>query len=69
MSALDQTQERNARALEVAGRMVGELIGDIRAGMFDQQVNREERERRRTVMAEEFADLTRKVAARIVTFI
>lgn len=69
MSALNQSQERNARALEVAGRLVSELIGDVRVGMFNMSTSPGEREERRTQMAEEFADLTKKLAGHLVEFI
>lgn len=69
MSNLNSQEERNARALEVAGRIVGELIGDVRLGMFDQRVSPAEREERRTQGAAEIADLTVKVAYGIVGFI
>ena len=69
MSDLSVTQERNARALEVAGRLVCELIGDVRVGMFDQHVDERTRKDRRSQMAVEFGDLTKKLATQIVDFI
>lgn len=67
--SLTPNQERNARALEVAGRLVSELIGDVRVGMFDLHVTPQTREDRRTEMAREFGDLTKKLAGEIVSFI
>jgi hypothetical protein len=69
MSALNNSQERNARALEVAGRMVGELVGELRLGMFDPHVTAETRQIRRTQQAEEIGDLTKKLAGQLVNFI
>lgn len=69
MSSLNNTQERNARALEVAGRMVGELVGELRLGMFNQNATPQVREERRTQVSAEIGDLTRKIANQIVEFI
>lgn len=69
MSALNAGQERNARALEVAGRLVSELIGDVRVGMFNLSDNPQVRADKRTQMAKEFGDLTKKLAREIVDFI
>lgn len=69
MGNFSNQQARQAHALEVAGRIVSELIGDIRLGMFDQHVTPEVREERRTQGAAEIADLTVKVASGIIGFI
>lgn len=69
MSTLSNSQERNARALETAGRMVSELIGELRLGMFDTRVEPEVRELLREQHSAEIADLTVKLAEKIVHFI
>lgn len=69
MSNLNAGQECNARALEISGRIVSDLIGELRLGMFDKQVDEAVRAERRTQGAREIADLTKKIATQIVGFI
>jgi hypothetical protein len=69
MSNLSASQERNARALEISGRIVSDLIGELRLGMFDTRVDERTRAERRTQGATEIGDLTKKLASQIVEFI
>ena len=69
MSNLSASQERNVRALEISGRIVSDLIGELRLGMFDNRIDETVRAERRTRGAQEIADLTKKIATQIVGFI
>lgn len=69
MTNFNSHQERNAKALEIAGHIVSDLVGELRLGMFDTRADADTRERRRAQVGEEIADLTKKIASSIVTFI
>lgn len=66
---MDNVRERNAHALEIAGRIVSEMVGNVRPEMFSPTVDPTVREKRRTEGAEEIGDLVKKLAEKIVTFI
>jgi hypothetical protein len=69
MTSLSSSQERNAKALEVSGRLVSQMVVEAQQGMFNQSNSAAAREHIRAQVASEVGDLVKKIAAEIVVFI